>query len=71
MIHTFYALFNVSSVLLLLLYANSNQRETDRQKRDSAAFCAVVQQYCSATLHSLRVYCREEDVGARLKVLIF
>ena len=70
MIHTFHVLFKVSSILVLLLNENSKQRETDRQKRDSAASCGVAQQYCPATLHSLRVYCHEEYVVARLKMLI-
>ena len=41
MIHIFHVLFNALSILLLLLNENSNQREPDRQKRDSAASGAV------------------------------
>jgi hypothetical protein len=67
-IHIFHVLFNVLS--FWLFNENSNQREPDRQQRDSAASCAMAQQYCSATLHSLRVYSREEDGGARLKMLL-
>jgi hypothetical protein len=70
MVHIFQVLVNVLSVMLLS-NENSNQREPDRQMCDSAASCAMDQQYCSATLHSLHVYFRDEDVGARLKMLLF
>jgi len=56
---------------MLLSNENSNQREPDRQMCDSAASCGMPQQYCSVTLHSLHIYSREEDVGARLKMLLF
>jgi hypothetical protein len=44
MIHIFHVLFTVLS-FLLLLNGNCNQRETDRQMCDSAASCAMSQQY--------------------------
>ena len=70
MIRLFHVLFNVLS-FLLLLNENWNKRQPDRQMCDSAATCAMAQHYCSATLHSLRVYSSDEDVGASFVMLFF